>query len=237
MKPIIGITSDVELTNKHVLNHNYIKAVIQTGGVPVILPIGIEEDVDQLAGMLDGLVVSGGGDIDPLLFGEEPHRHLGEISPGRDASEIALVQQFLALDKPILGICRGLQVLNGAVGGTMYQDIHSQHETTLLQHSQKARREHPSHFVHVEKGSLLESIAECDKFKVNSFHHQAVKNVPVPLMISGVASDGIIEAIESVQHHFVLGVQWHPEALAESGDRVARKIIDKFLDACKERRG
>ncbi|WP_243354410.1 gamma-glutamyl-gamma-aminobutyrate hydrolase family protein [Bacillus litorisediminis] len=232
MKPVIGITSHVELDCKHTLNHDYIQAVLDAGGIPVILPIGIDDDVDQLLERLDGILVTGGGDIDPTLFGEEPHANLGMISPGRDSSELAIIVKALALNKPILAICRGIQILNIAVGGDMFQDIYAQHDQQLLQHSQKASRSHLSHYVNVEKDSLLADIAGQTKFKVNTFHHQAVRHVPKPLTISGTASDGIIEAIESVEHKFVLGLQWHPEPLAANGDEISKKIFKRFIQSC-----
>ena len=192
----------------------YVQAVIRAGGLPLIIPVGIEADVEQLVGMLDGLLLSGGNDINPMLFNEEPHADLGEVSPSRDSIELELARQMLKTDKPILGICRGLQVLNVAVGGTLYQDLHKQNEGPILQHLQKAPNTHPSHFVQLEKGSLLESIAGSERIQVNSFHHQSLKDVPAVFKVTGVASDGIIEAVESTDEHFVLGVQWHPELLS-----------------------
>lgn len=236
MKPLIGITADLEKESKYMLNSTYVKAVIQAGGLPVILTVGIEEDVKQLTKMLDGLLLTGGGDIDPTLFSEEPHRHLGDISPSRDSIEIKLIQEMLTLNKPILGICRGHQLLNIALGGNMYQDIYSQHAGTLLQHAQKAPRSHQSHFIQVKEDSLLESITKSEQIKVNSYHHQAVKDVPLPLIISGVASDGIIEAIESTKHSFVLGVQWHPEALVENKEVVSLRLFENFIGKCCESR-
>jgi putative glutamine amidotransferase len=236
MKPVIGITTDIDGDRKHQLNTNYVTAIIQAGGLPLILPIGIETDAKQVANMLDGILLTGGGDIDPTLFDEEPHAKLGEVTPSRDSLEIEVAKEMLQVDKPILGICRGLQILNVALGGAIIQDIHSQSANTVLQHSQKAPRSHPSHFVQIEKDTILESITETQTIKVNSFHHQAVKVVPEPLRISGTASDGIIEAVESTAHDFVLGVQWHPEALAEYGDAVSNRIFDKFVEKCKESR-
>ena len=236
MKPVIGITTDIENESKYVLNHNNVQAVLRAGGLPVILPIGIEQDVQQLSTMLDGLLLTGGGDIDPMLFGEEPHKHLGDVSPSRDSIEMALVQEMLKKNKPILGVCRGLQIINIALGGNMYQDIYSQRDVPLLQHTQKAHRFHQSHFVQVKKGSLLESITKSEQIKVNSYHHQAVKDVPLSLIISGVASDGIIEAIESTEHAFVLGVQWHPEALADNKETASLRLFEKFLKKSLESR-
>lgn len=236
MKPIIGITTDLEKNEKHMLNNTYVNAVIHAGGLPILLPIGIEEDVEQFAGLIDGLLLTGGGDLDPTIFGEEPHVLLGSVEPARDAVELNLFKEVLAINKPILGVCRGLQVINIALGGNMYQDIYAQKEGDLLQHSQKALRTHGSHFVQVEKDSLLESITKTNQIKVNSFHHQAVKDIPTPLRISGVASDGVIEAIESTAHRFVLGVQWHPEALAQKSDAVSLQIFDAFIQKCAESR-
>ena len=231
-KPIIGVTSHVELDYKHTLSNDYIQAVIQAGGIPVILPIGIDEDVSQIASSIDALLLTGGGDIDPTLFGEEPHPKLGTISPGRDQLEPAIIKEMLDADKPILAICRGIQILNIALGGDMYQDIYSQHENELLQHSQKATRYHLAHYVKAKEGSLLASVAGTDEFKVNTYHHQSVRHVPYPLEVCGVASDGIIEAIESKGHSFVLGVQWHPEGLAVNGDSIAKRIFTRFVESC-----
>ncbi len=236
MKPVIGITTDIEGESKNVLYNTNVQAIIRAGGLPIIIPTGVEQDVKQLATLLDGLLLTGGGDIDPMLYGEEPHKNLDDVSPRRDLIEIVLAQEMIKSNKPILGICRGLQIINIAMNGNMYQDIYSQREETLLQHSQKASWHHSSHYVQVKAGTLLETITKSEKIKVNSFHHQAVKDVLHPLTISGVASDGTIEAIESTEHDFVLGVQWHPESLAEIEDKVSVDIFEQFLKKCKESR-
>lgn len=233
MAPIIGVTSHVELDFIHTVSNDYLQSVIQAGGVPIILPIGIDEHARKLAEKIDGLVVTGGGDIDPTLFGEEPMPNLGMISPGRDSFEILMIQEMLKMDKPVLAICRGIQILNIAVGGDMYQDIYSQISEPLLQHGQKAARSHLSHYVDTPENSLLAKIAGQPRFKVNSYHHQAVRDVPKPLVVSGTASDGIIEAIESIEHKFVLGVQWHPEPLAVKEDGVSIRIFEQFIENCR----
>lgn len=234
MKPIIGITMDVSKEKQYVLNNTYIQAIQQAGGFPFPIPTGMEEEQEQLIEMLDGLLLTGGGDINPLLFGEEPHRQLGEVSPSRDSIEVTLAQKMLNLDKPILGICRGEQVLNVAIGGDLYQDIYAQNEKDILQHIQKAPRGHLTHYVQVEKGSLLESIVGQTELQVNSYHHQAVKQVPKPFRIVGIASDGIVEAIESTAHRFVIGVQWHPEELVAFNDTASCRLFEKFIKSCKK---
>lgn len=234
MKPVIGITSNIDSTT-HSLQNTYIQAVIDGGGVPFIIPTGVENDVQQITTLLDGLLITGGGDINPLLFDEEPLPNLGNVTSERDSIEVELVKQMLVLDKPILGICRGHQVLNVAFGGTVYQDISSQIDDPLLQHDQNAKRDHPSHTVHIQNGTILSSIVALEKIVVNSFHHQALKDVPSPLIVSGKASDGIIEAIESTNHHFVVGVQWHPEALMKNADQVSMRLFKAYMKACVER--
>ncbi|CAM3274119.1 gamma-glutamyl-gamma-aminobutyrate hydrolase family protein [Filibacter tadaridae] len=233
MKPIIGITCHNGFDYRHELNNDYILAVRQAGGFPLLVPLGMEKDVLQLSGILDGLLLSGGSDTNPFYYDEEPHPKLGGISPGRDSNEIEIIQKMLALNKPILGICRGHQILNVTLEGNMYQDIHAQQDHVLLQHVQQSPRNQQSHYVQVNKETILASIAGAERISVNSFHHQAVKNVPEPLIVSGVASDGIIEAVESVQHDFVMGVQWHPEALATAGDEVSVRLFERFINACK----
>lgn len=232
VKRVIGITTNMDQENNVQLNAAYVNTVVKAGGLPILLPAGIEHNVQHVGGLIDGLLLTGGGDIDPTLYGEEPHLKLGSVSPQRDCAEIALVKEMFRLDKPILGICRGLQILNVACGGRMYQDIHTHHDQFALQHVQKAPRNHLSHFVHVEKGTMLESIVNRVQFKVNSFHHQAVRHVPKPFIVSAVASDGIVEAIESTAHRFVMGVQWHPEELCEYEDDISMSLFRRLIAEC-----
>ncbi len=233
MKPIIGITMDMGKDDKQFLKNAYIEAVIRAGGLPFLIPAGVADEAVQVVERIDGLLLSGGDDIDPLLFGEEPHPDLGTVTPARDVIELAIVRQTLACDKPILGICRGLQLLNVAVGGTIYQDMYCQHQGAILQHRQKAPDDHPSHYVQLQKEGFLKEMAGGDRILVNSFHHQAVKDVPDPFIVTGVASDQTIEAIESTKHRFVLGVQWHPELMGKSGDPLSLQIFKRFIESCK----
>ncbi|RXT07819.1 gamma-glutamyl-gamma-aminobutyrate hydrolase family protein [Ammoniphilus sp. CFH 90114] len=231
MKPLIGITASLDHTQIRVQRENS-DAVLQAGGLPVIVPyIEDEQAIRQLASRLDGLLLTGGGDIDPFLFHEEPLPHLGSITPERDLLEVLLVREMLFQDKPILGICRGCQILNIAAGGDMYQDIYSQSEKPLLQHSQRAPRYHVSHFVDVQKGTLLHRITGEEKLKVNSFHHQAVRKLPEGFRVAAASTDGIIEAFDSREHAFVLGVQWHPEDLYVKHPTMLQ-LFHAFVTAC-----
>lgn len=238
MKPIIGITASMELSGTEYKAHNdYVETVIRMGGIPVILPYLTDAiDVEEMVKKIDGLYATGGYDIDPTLFNEEPHPDLGTIIPERDKFEVILIKEMLKVKKPILAVCRGCQILNIVVGGDMYQDIYTQIDHPLIQHQQKAPSGHGSHFVDVEKKSLLYRLTGKERFKVNSRHHQANRDVTEPLLISGRSSDGVIEAIESKEHAFVLGLQWHPEnMLIEQDDETSIKIFTGFIDACKKR--
>lgn len=237
MKPIIGVTSSMELGAKtYTVGEANIQAIENAGGLPIMLPYLMgEADIEQLAQRMDGLYASGGYDIDPTLFDEEPHPNLGVIIPARDEFEMALIQRMLELDKPILAVCRGTQILNIAAGGDMYQDIYTQKKGELLQHQQLAPNSHGSHFVDVPEGSLLHKLAGAGRFKVNSRHHQANRRVPESFLVSGTASDGVVEAIESKDHSFVLGLQWHPENMAEAADPASLKIFEGFVEACSRK--
>lgn len=211
MKPVIGITPNYAGgTRLYTLHRAYAAAVEAAGGLPVLLfppaPPG------RLPGFLDGILLSGGGDIDPLLFGEEPLRECGEISPLRDAFELPLCRMALRHGIPLLGICRGMQVLNIAAGGSIYQDILAQAGATL-KHSQQAPRPHGTHSVMPEEDSLLAALWGRRRIAVNSFHHQAVARLGEGFRAAAHSPDGIIEAIERQDGAFALGVQWHPEAM------------------------
>lgn len=231
MKAIIGVSSSLKEDVLSVSMNN-IDAITRFGGIPFVLPNIAAEHAAIIAERIDGLLLTGGGDIDPTLFGEEPHKGLGSITPERDLFELAIIAEMLRLDKPILGICRGAQILNVAVDGDMYQDIYSQIDTELLQHGQQAPRWHASHFVHVREGSFLYKIVQMEQFKVNSFHHQANRSVPTGFEISAISSDGVVEAFESRQHKFVMGVQWHPECLLGKNDFASAAIFRTFIEAC-----
>lgn len=233
MKPLIGVTSSIKEDRLLITGLDYVMSMEWAGGTPLVLPnLTDEEAMDKIAASLDGLLVTGGKDIDPTLFGEEPHVKLGEVSPQRDHFEMQIVKRMMQLNKPILGICRGCQILNVTAGGDLYQDIHAQNDKPLLQHYQVAPRYHVSHFIDVVEGSLLHQISGSQRYKVNSFHHQALRKVAEGFEVTARASDGIIEAFESKNHKFVLGVQWHPENLLKKDDLYAQKLFQAFIEAC-----
>ncbi|MDF2713147.1 MAG: gamma-glutamyl-gamma-aminobutyrate hydrolase [Paenibacillus sp.] len=230
MLPVIAVTATFD--NGHTFLHrDYSDAVVRAGGLPLAVPhMPSAEWLDRVCAVTDGLLLSGGEDVDPYLYGEEPTPGLGAISPERDRIEAQLAQRFLAADKPIFAICRGLQLLNAVAGGTLLQDIERQHDGAL-QHRQMAPRGHLSHRVHIEKGTLLERIVGVSPTRVNSFHHQAVRRTAPGFRVNAVAADGIVEGIESESHRFVLGVQWHPENLS-GVDPVADRLFIAFVQAC-----
>ncbi|MFD1065576.1 gamma-glutamyl-gamma-aminobutyrate hydrolase family protein [Oceanobacillus locisalsi] len=235
VKPIIGMTASMEVDGlEYKMNVRNVKAVEQAGGIPVILPYYNDyQEIDSLLHKMDGLYLPGGYDIDPSLFGEEPHPDLGIIIPERDRLEKEIIPHFLEADKPILAVCRGCQILNVVTGGTMYQDLHSQYPSQLMQHTQKAAFHHRSHPVKVTPISLLEKIVQTSEIRVNSYHHQANRSLGKNFIVSAEAADGVIEAFESKIHRFVLGVQWHPEGLIHLSNDPSQTIYQRFVEACK----
>ena len=221
-RPIIAITGNYN-QETCTLAEGYYQSVLKAGGIPFILPPFFETDrLGELLDRIDGILFSGGGDINPLLLGEEPIKELHSITPERDLQELLLAR--LAYDRqiPMLGICKGIQVINAALGGTNYQDIHTQMEGTRIKHSQDQDRRYPSHQVTLTSGSLLERLfspvvpsvampSQPTELAVNSFHHQACKTPAPCLKVSALSSDGVIEAVESNEFKSILAVQWHPE--------------------------
>lgn len=207
--PLIGITVNHDYgADRYFLPAAYCRRVIQAGGIPVLLPPSAEGEEGALLKHLHGLILSGGADVAPLFFGEEPKAGLREVDPERDRFEIALTREALKRDLPLLGICRGLQIINVAAGGGLIQHLP---EPEFIQHNQKAPRCSSSHTVTVRPSSCLAALAGDGILAVNSFHHQAV-SAPAPgWQISAVAPDGVIEAIEHPGRRFALAVQWHPE--------------------------
>ncbi|ADL08640.1 gamma-glutamyl-gamma-aminobutyrate hydrolase family protein [Thermosediminibacter oceani] len=215
MKPLIAITCSLE-DGRIFLNHGYYRAVERAGGIPVVVPpLGREQDLGELLDRVHGLLLAGGPDVDPRHFNESPRPGLGEINPKRDAVELYLCREAVRRRKPVFGICRGIQVINIALGGSVYQDIGSEIEKPL-KHRQEAPRWYGSHEVRVEKDSMLYGLIKAETLLVNSFHHQALKDIARPLRPVAFAPDGLVEAVEGISEDaFLLGVQWHPEEMWE----------------------
>lgn len=219
MPPLIGITgSAFDEHPRHWLyqTRDYFTAVHKAGGLPVLLPfVTSPGEAEQYLDRIDGLLLSGGADVDPSHYGEDPLPRLGTVEPERDVSELLLARAALARQLPILAICRGEQVLAVAVGGSLWQDIPSQ-VPAAIKHAQQAPRWHASHTVRVEPGSRLAQILGATTLRVNSYHHQAVRALPPGWRVTATAPDGIIEAFEAPAG-FALGIQWHPENFAPHG--------------------
>lgn len=223
MLPVIGITCSWDNeSQRHFLGSLYAEAVRAAGGVPVLLAnYEKEEEFIKLLGMIDGLLLTGGKDVDPFYFGEETLPACGEITPMRDAFEIKLTRMAIKGQIPVLGICRGTQVLNIAAGGTIYQDLNTQ-LPGCLKHFQQAPGWAATHRIEIEKGSVLESILQVSEIRVNSYHHQAVRNLAPGFKISAKSSDGVVEAIEGAPDLFILGLQCHPEEMWEKDSRLLK---------------
>lgn len=226
--PVIGISGNFR-DGDCTLAQAYYMSVVEAGGTPVVIP-SYDDDkaLVSLLDTLDGIVLSGGADIDPDYLGEEPLDCVS-VNPRRDRQELTLVH--LAADRkiPVLGICRGIQILTAALGGKLYQDIKTQHDCPCIEHSQTIARGLPSHDVQLEKDSLLYSLFGKETLAVNSFHHQAVKEVPEGFRVTAVAPDGIIEGMESTSFLPILGVQWHPECFLMENDRTMMPIFDWLI--------
>lgn len=225
-RPIIGITPTPTLAalghgtfRRQVINTGYLEAVIAAGGAPIVLPP--QPDPERLLDLVDGLLVTGGGDIDPVVYGESTiHPTTYGIDAERDTFERALARAAIARDLPLLGICRGLQVLNVTLGGTLIQDIDDQlGPASTIGHRQQNRQipaDEIGHQVTIEPGTALARLYDNrPDLGVNSFHHQAIRDLGPGLVASARAADGTIEAVELPSRRFVLAVQWHPELMFE----------------------
>lgn len=239
MRPVIGITTNVlnEETSFQI-NRTFSDALIAAGALPILLPATTDPRlIAQYARQIDGLLLSGGEDVAPENFGETQSWHSGSVCPFRDTFEMLMCREVLkSFTKPIFGVCRGLQVLNVALGGSLYQDLQTAFPGPTLAHRQKQLSRYCSHDAAVVKASLLSHIAGgADVIRVNSLHHQAVNKPGMGMLVSATAPDGVIEAAELPGHPFCLGVQWHPERLWDQpGCEVHRKLFDTFVQACRK---
>lgn len=235
-KPIIGISGSVIIDNggmfpgyhRSYVNEDYVDSVVQNGGVPFIIPFtGNDEVVKMQLEHVQGLILSGGQDLDPHLYGEEPLPKIGETWPARDHFDMLLLKLAEEKDIPVLGICRGAQIINVAHGGSLYQDISYRQELTY-KHMQGHTPSLPTHSMQVKAGSHLAKILGKTSFLVNSFHHQLIKDVAPDLIESAKAGDGVPEGIEN-KAGSVIGVQWHPEMLHRNPDVSFMNNLFKFV--------
>ncbi|MBS4174683.1 gamma-glutamyl-gamma-aminobutyrate hydrolase family protein [Bacillus sp. FJAT-49736] len=234
-KPIIGITSTSVNYNGYessMLPISYCEAITNAGGIPVIIAVSKEEMAAQWLNVCDGIILSGGEDMDPSSYHEEPHPKLKKTILARDQFEVGLVQAARKQKIPILAICRGVHIMNVAMDGTIMQDIESI-VPNCIQHTQKASSKTPSHSIKINENSLLFSILGLHEARVNSFHHQAVNNVAPGLKVTARANDGIIEAIEAMnmENGWMLGVQWHPEEMGM--DYQMDRLFSEFIKVCE----
>lgn len=214
------------------LRDDYVRALEKAGALPLVLAPGRPEDAAEFLDRVDALVLSGGADVDPALYGEERHRTVRHVLPGRDAFEIALCREALVRDLPTLAICRGHQVLNVATGGTLYQDIPSQ-VRGAADHDPDIPRHEACHDVAVLPGTRLREILGRDTVSVNSFHHQAVKVLGRGLVLSARgADDGVIEGMEMPDRRFMIGVQWHPESFWDQ-PRGFQPLFEALVNAAR----
>jgi putative glutamine amidotransferase len=244
-RPTIGVTTQslqaidgipAGLPNSVVMNQRYYEAVAAAGGAPVLIPLlDDEEALRAVYEACGGILIPGGVDMDPATSGEVPHEKLGRIDPARDRVELQLTRWAVEDRKPLLGLCRGLQVINVAAGGSLYQDLDAQLEGAIKHDyfpTYGFERDHLSHAVAVAPTSRLRSLVDLEQLPVNSMHHQGVKTLGTGLRACAFASDGLIEAVESTDGHWMVGVQWHPEVF-EADDPHTRDLFRGFVEASR----
>lgn len=249
MKPIIGICTnyspldELGLLTKlglpgqewQLIADDYIKAIERGGGVPVIIPIVEQiENIEPLLACLDGIVFTGGQDIEPRQYGQSVGKNLGVISPERDKQEVALAKKVLnEMDIPVLGICRGHQILNVAAGGTLYSDIETQREESMNHTCFHAPKHHSAHEAKILDNTKLKAIFGCQVLGVNSYHHQAIDRIGSEFKVAMVADDGIVEAMEYPGERFIVSVQWHPEMMVDRCPEYLR-LFNAFVMSCRD---
>ena len=245
-RPLIGVTTQTlqaidgipaELPTSWVMNQRYVHALVAAGGAPVLIPL-LSDDMATLREIyehLDGVLVPGGVDIDPAIYGTPRHELLGRLDPARDVTEVTITRWALEDSKPFLGLCRGLQVLSVALGGTLWQDI-TQERPDSTKHdffpNGGFSRDHLAHNVDVAGGSRLGDALGAGTISVNSMHHQGIRELGVGLVPTAFASDGLIEGAELTGGGFAVGVQWHPE-MFKTGEPSVGRLFEDFVAAAR----
>ena len=233
-KPLIGITTrngkDSDGHPFTALQHSYVNAIIQAGGLPVLIPSNLfVEDFLELYSRVSGILFSGGGDISLNYFHGSDHPRIGEVDDNRDFTEISLMRVAVNEGKPVLGICRGAQVMNVALGGTLYTHIYDQLQGALDHAYPGDLRRTLVHPVNVEETSLSAEIFGETLLNVNSLHHQGLKDIAPGLRVAGQAPDGLVEVVEISDHPYAVAVQWHPEWLTDQA--AMQRLFKSFVDA------
>ena len=229
-RPLIGLSCSHPGNNSST-RMTYTESVIQAGGIPMLIPITTDSIVlTDIVNRLDGIILIGGGDIHPSYFNEDPIEQLGEVDSLRDVYDLALIRFAARRNIPMLGICRGEQLINVAFGGTLYQDIPTQHPDTTVHHDQEASSSVPTHAVNLLPGSAMATITGQTQLFTNTHHHQAVKQTAPGFQITAWASDSIPEAIESTWEYPIWGVQFHPEALTVAGDSISARFFHFLIE-------
>lgn len=235
-KKIIGLSVDVNAECDSSVFYPYVRAIEQSGALPILLPyVEDEATVAEFAALCDGFLFTGGVDVEPRYYGEETKSTCGEIHPRRDELEMKMLDAVMKTGKPILAICRGAQLVNVYLGGTLYQDIPSEIPSEIS-HRQSEPKFSPSHEVKILEGTPLAHLVDRERMRANSFHHQAIKALGARLAVMAVADDGVIEAVTLVGERYLRAYQWHPERLFDS-DEDNRRIFSDFLAACGNERG
>ena len=242
-RPVIGIATQTleaipgKLPLCWVMGQRYVRALTAAGAVPWLVPL-LPDDEATLRAVyehLDGVFLTGGVDVDPASYGEPRHELCDRTDPPRDATELALIRWAVADKKPVLGVCRGIQALNVACGGSLYQDVTAQHPRAIKHDyfptGDRYPRDYLAHPVRVGAGSRLASVLGAEQVQVNSMHHQGIKALAAGLRATAHAPDGLIEGVEKPDARFVIGVQWHPEELAEQHAPM-RRLFAAFVEAC-----
>ncbi|MBR1584617.1 MAG: gamma-glutamyl-gamma-aminobutyrate hydrolase family protein [Clostridia bacterium] len=228
---LIGVTPSQDEKGRIVINHDYLDAVCRAKALPMLLPLTDDESLmEEMLRRIDGLLLTGGADVGPDMYGEEKLPLCGETAPMRDRMEFYLCRRALEIDLPILAICRGYQVLNCVLGGTLYQDVAAQFGAALRHPCYEVPRDQV-HEVNNVQGTLLHRVTGLLTMGVNSRHHQAIKDLGRGLTINTRATDGLIEGVELPGKKFVLGVQWHPESLSDYRPE-AQRLFDALTEAC-----
>lgn len=239
--PVVGISGSLLIDEggmfpgyeRAYVNNDYVQSVAMCKAIPYIVPMVYDDElIKAQVSNIDALILSGGHDVNPLMWNEEPHIKLGGIMPKRDTFDMKLLKFALEMKKPILGICRGEQILNVCEGGDLYQDL-SLIEGSYIKHNQEHLSNVPTHTAQIKEGTRLYEILGEKEVLVNSFHHLGVKNVAPGYIVSATAKDGLVEAIEKEGEDFVIGIQWHPEMMTKDCSKMQKIFMALVKEALK----